>query len=130
MSVELLLLFFFRHLFLLHIKTTNSLPQTTDVILFLENGQIRVAETSQERSAANTGRSTAEESDLDAVACWKLINGRQRGISDLRQAHVHKNFSGELLQTADVYRALLARVQITAADTQVRRGTDHATSKT
>ena len=53
----------------------------------------------------------------------------QCGIATSRNFHIAKHLNRILLQTGNVDRALLGRVQITATHAQIGSGTDHATGQ-
>ena len=60
------------------------------------------------------------------IAVWEGGEGREGGVPNLRESHLLEDLRCELLETSDVDRALLGRVQVTASHTQVAGGTHHA----
>ena len=69
----------------------GALPETANVFLLLEDGQVSVAETSEERGTADASRSAAKQGDLAMIARWQLIDRRQARIAYLRYAHLHEH---------------------------------------
>ena len=59
-------------------------------------------------------------------AVWELIEGRERGVADLRHAHLLEGFGCKVLQTSNVDGALLGLIEVASTDAEVARGTHHA----
>ncbi len=65
-----------------------TLPEATDVFLFLKDGDVIIAQPSQEGGAADAGRAAANESDPCVEALWHFVCWRKLWIPDLRDAHL------------------------------------------
>jgi hypothetical protein len=104
----------------------NCLPETAKVVVPLEDGDVGVSEPGEEGGARERGGAAAQHGELAVVALWAHQARRQH----LRHAHHLEHLGGELLQAADVDRALLGRGQVAPAHAQVARRTHHAARQT
>mmetsp|Transcript_10863 Transcript_10863/g.44475 ORF Transcript_10863/g.44475 Transcript_10863/m.44475 type:complete len:434 (+) Transcript_10863:1603-2904(+) len=104
--------------------------EATDELLLLEDGDVLVTQTAQERSAADGSGTTAHERDLCVVALRELVDRGKRRVANLLHVHLLELLHCELLKTADVDRALLSVVEVAATNAELAGGAHHATRET
>lgn len=72
-----------------------SLPQASDILFFLKDGEVLIAQSSKECSTADGGRATPYESYFSLVALGEFVEGREGGITDLRDLHLLEHLQSD-----------------------------------
>jgi hypothetical protein len=66
--------------------TLRVVPQSSNVVAFLEDCDVSVAETRQKSGAADAGGTASDESNTGLVRVWQFIELQTR-VTDLRYPH-------------------------------------------